>query len=336
MTSPLRVSSPAARMLSPRCGTFFSSNSSPHPEVFSTITTASAPSGMTPPVKILMAWPSSTRIFAGRPAGASSTTSKTSPASASSLRSAYPSTAELSKGGESVVAVRSHASTSPRASPRGVSSTGSLGVLSNTSRSASGYSISFSKSCTFTPRLTCSSPADTLPHSSLLRQQRHSPAWSPGRASDLDRHEDEVGATHRQLAKVGQDLDVAHPAAQPLLVNRHTVVGASDTGGVDAYGLHAALVKVDSGLRSRSRPARSLTCDERVVHVSLALFALDVVAVPARRKEHDLASPERSMLLFPAANWSAVMKGLTPGSPSPARKRTSTTIAGPISSSSGT
>src|SRR5215210_947152 len=302
MVSPLRVSSPAARRLSPGEGTFFSSNSSPQPEVFSTITTASDPSGMTPPVKILMASPSPTRFFAGRPAGASSTTPKTRPASASSLRSAYPSTAELSKGGESVVAVRSHASASPRASSSGVSSTGSLGVLSYTSRSASGYSISFSKSCTFSPRLTCCSPADTLPHGSLLRQQCHSPAWPAGRVSDLDRHEDEVGATHRQLAKVGQDLDVAHPAAQPLLVNRHAVVGASDAGGVDTYGLHAHSVKVDSGLRSGSRPARSLTCDERVVHVSLALFALDVVAVPARQKEHDLARPERFMLLFPGAN----------------------------------
>src|SRR5687767_7860327 len=226
MTSPLRVSSPAARMLSPGEGAFFSSNLSPQPEVFSTITTASVPSGMTPPVKILMASPSPTRLFAGRPAGASSTTPKTRPASASSLRSAYPSTAELSKGGESVVAGRSCASASPRASPSGFFSTGSLGVLSNTSRSASGYLISFSKSCTFTPRLTCGSPADTLPHSSLLRQQRHRPAWSPGRAGDLDRHEYEVGATRRQLAQVGQDLDVAHPAAQPLLVNGHAVVGA--------------------------------------------------------------------------------------------------------------
>src|SRR5215204_7664466 len=302
MTSPSRVSSPAARMLSPGAGTFFSSNSSPQPEVFSTITTASAPSGITPPVKILVASPSPTRLFAGRPAGASSTTPKTRPASASSLRSAYPSTAELSNGGESVVAVRSNASARPRASPSGVFSTGSLGVLSNTSRSASGYSISFSKSCTFTPRLAYRSPADTLPYSSLLRQQCHSPTWPAGRASDLDRHEDEIGATHRQLAKVGQDLDVAHPAAQPLLVNRHAVVGASDAGGVDTYGLHAALVEVDGGLRSRSRPARSLTCDERGVHVSFALFALDVVAVPARQEEHDLARPERFMLLLPGAN----------------------------------
>jgi hypothetical protein len=66
----------------------------------------------------------------------------------------------------------------------------------------------------------------------------------------------------RQLAKVGQDLDVAHPAAQPFLVNRYAVVGASDAGGVDAYGLHAALVQVDGGLWSRSRPARVLSRDE--------------------------------------------------------------------------
>src|SRR3712207_7777646 len=46
---------------------------------------------------------------------------------------------------------------------------------------------------------------------------------------------------------------VAHPAAQSLPVNGHAVVGASDAGGVDAYGLHAALVKVDGGLGSGSR-----------------------------------------------------------------------------------
>src|SRR5919107_4853251 len=266
MTSPLRVSSPAARMLSPRCGTFFSSNLSPQPEVFSTITTASVPSGMTPPVKILIASPSPARLFAGRPAGASSTTPKTRSVSASSLRSAYPSTAELSKGGESVVDGRSWASASPRASPSGVLSTGSRGVLSNTSRSASGYSISFSKSCIFTPRLTYRLLADTLPYSSLLRQQRHRPAWSTGRAGDLDRHEDEVGATRRQLVEVGQDLDVAHPAAQPRLVNRHSVVCAPDAGGVNAHGLHAALVEIDGGLGRGSGPARHLARDERAVH----------------------------------------------------------------------
>ena len=67
-------------------------------------------------------------------------------------------------GGESVDAVRSHASASLRASSSDVSSTGSRGVLSSTSRSASGYSISFSKSCTSTPRLEYFVTADTLPH----------------------------------------------------------------------------------------------------------------------------------------------------------------------------
>src|SRR5215212_6564462 len=66
MTSPRRVSSPAARMLLPAEGTFFSSNSLPQPEVFSTITTASAPAGITPPVKILMASPSPQRVAVHR------------------------------------------------------------------------------------------------------------------------------------------------------------------------------------------------------------------------------------------------------------------------------
>src|SRR3712207_1614273 len=95
---------------------------------------------------------------------------------------------------------------------------------------------------------------------------------------------------------------VAHPAAQSLPVNGHAVVGASDAGGVDAYGLHAALVEVDGGLGSGSRPAWHLARDERAVHVSLTPFALHVVAVPARQEEHDLAGPERSMLLLPTAD----------------------------------
>ena len=115
--------------------------------MFSTITTASAPSGMTPPVKILIASPSPTLFSAGRPAGASSTTMNSLPASASTPLTAYPSTAELSKGGESNLACKSSASASPRASVSGTFSTGNVPVFSSTSLSASGYSTSFSKSC---------------------------------------------------------------------------------------------------------------------------------------------------------------------------------------------
>src|SRR5918997_1086451 len=147
MTSPPRTSSPLRRTFWPGDAVFLSSNSSPQPVVFSTITTASAPSGMTPPVKIFIASPSPTLLDDGRPAGASSTTLKERPPSASALLTAYPSTAELSNGGESNFALTSSASASPCASASGTSSVGSRLTFSSTSLSASGYSMSFSKSC---------------------------------------------------------------------------------------------------------------------------------------------------------------------------------------------
>src|SRR5918997_4978960 len=314
MTSPLRVSSPASRTLSPGDGTFFSSKLSPQPEVFSTMTTASAASGMPPPVKILMASPSPTLFPAGRPAGASSTTGKTRPTPASALRIANPSTAELSKGGESVVASRSRASASPRASPSGTSSTGSRGVLWKTSRSASAYSMSFSKSCTFTPlprtdifrpspRVRYHTPERrdggwTTPGSNP-RQQRHGPARATGGTAYLDRQKDEVRPAHGQHPEVRQDLHVAHPAAQTLLVYGDGVVGAPDAGGVYADGLHAALVEVDGRLGRRGGPARRLARDERSAHVPLPPIALDVVAVPPGPEEHDLALLQAPVLAFP-------------------------------------
>src|SRR4028118_1285510 len=57
MTSPSRVSCPASRMFCPPSAAFLRSKLSPHPEVFSALTTASAPPGAQPPVQDLRASP---------------------------------------------------------------------------------------------------------------------------------------------------------------------------------------------------------------------------------------------------------------------------------------
>ncbi len=69
--SPARKSRPRRRTFSPGCGACVMRTLSPSGTASSWITTASAPSGTTPPVKIRTAWPATTRPSKGCPAGAS-------------------------------------------------------------------------------------------------------------------------------------------------------------------------------------------------------------------------------------------------------------------------
>ena len=82
------------------------------------MTTESAPSGIGAPVMIRIAVPSPTGILAGAPAATSPTTRNEMPCSecapdVSTARTAYPSTAELAKGGTSSGDSTSCAKTNP-------------------------------------------------------------------------------------------------------------------------------------------------------------------------------------------------------------------------------
>ena len=86
-------------------------------------TTASAPSGTTPPVAIPIASPGASGLGAGRPAAIRATTGNRPGVSAA--RTAKPSIAELGNGGRSTVARAASASTRPAASASGTGSDGS-------------------------------------------------------------------------------------------------------------------------------------------------------------------------------------------------------------------
>ena len=86
-------------------------------------TTASAPSGTTPPVEIAIASPGASGRSAGRPAAIRSTTGKVPGVSVE--RSANPSIAELGKRGRSIAANAGSASTRPAASTRATASVSS-------------------------------------------------------------------------------------------------------------------------------------------------------------------------------------------------------------------
>ena len=104
----------------------------------STGTTAVAPSGTAAPVEIAIAVPGRTAASAGCPARASPISSSSAAAPAIN---AYPSMAELSKGGTEIGLSTSSASTRPSASATGTGSAGSRPTASNTWLRASAMGI---------------------------------------------------------------------------------------------------------------------------------------------------------------------------------------------------
>ena len=129
-TSPARTSSPRCRTERPTSGARCRATSAAPPSVSSTGTTASAPSGMGAPVMIRSTWPGRSTCRRVSPAAMSSATGSTTGAArvapaSSAARTAYPSIAELSKPGRSVVATTSRARTSPSADPTGTLCSGS-------------------------------------------------------------------------------------------------------------------------------------------------------------------------------------------------------------------
>ncbi len=89
-------------------------------------------------MRILTAWPGPTTVAVGEPAGAVATTSSVVGGDATSaLRSAKPSIAELSKGGDGIEATRSAASTAPCATDSARSSASAGPTTDSTSRRAS-------------------------------------------------------------------------------------------------------------------------------------------------------------------------------------------------------
>src|SRR5581483_10922589 len=112
-----------------------SSTSLPRSTTYSWGTTASAPSGTTPPVAIAIASPVSSGRVAGRPAAMRNTTGRRP--GASSARSANPSIAELGNGGRSTTAHAGSTSTRPAPASTGTRSDGNGRARASTAASAS-------------------------------------------------------------------------------------------------------------------------------------------------------------------------------------------------------
>ena len=134
-TSPALASSPALRTLVLVTGAQIRTRSptppSPVKVVSSILTTASAPSGMIPPVMMRIAWPGASVTWLTMPAPTQSTiSSSTGTSSLAPSReeetTANPSIAVLSKGDTSMSLVRSAAATRPTAANRSTFSTGIL------------------------------------------------------------------------------------------------------------------------------------------------------------------------------------------------------------------
>src|SRR2546428_103347 len=104
------------------------------------MTTQSAPSGTTPPVRMRAAAPDGRTPSKGRPAADSPATRSVLPPS--EARSAYPSTALEGNAGSDDSAFRSSASTRPTQSASATRSTPSAGMRSRTSAAASSASMS--------------------------------------------------------------------------------------------------------------------------------------------------------------------------------------------------
>src|SRR5438552_1346149 len=144
IVSPLRRSSPACRTESPFGVGAVIVTTSLALSLSSTRTTVSAPSGIGAPVMMRIASPGPTSRSGNSPAATSLTTRSSTGADAtSSPRTAYPSIAELRKGGTSRSAATSSASTSPRASWSGVSTAASVGTPARMRASASSALMSF-------------------------------------------------------------------------------------------------------------------------------------------------------------------------------------------------
>ena len=112
----------------------------------STITIASAPTGMGAPVMMRMASPCWSTRSVYPPAATSPTTGSTTGASADApatdaATTAYPSTAELANGGTSSPATTGAASTIPTAARHGTSTTGSTAQWDSTWARASPMGI---------------------------------------------------------------------------------------------------------------------------------------------------------------------------------------------------
>ena len=142
-SAPASRSPPAARTWSPglaSCST--RTASSPSRRVRSTMTIASAPSGIGAPVMIRIASPGPTATVGAWPAGRSPTTrSRTgapgAAADVSAARTAYPSIAVFANGGTDSEVTTSSASTRPSASRLGHSTGVSDSTAVSTSRCAS-------------------------------------------------------------------------------------------------------------------------------------------------------------------------------------------------------
>jgi hypothetical protein len=145
---PAAMSAPAAITFSPGATGRYTDTASSVASVRSTITTASAPAGMTAPVETSTPVPAETASVGGCPAwtapvSARVTGSVSVAAKVSAARTAYPSIAARSKPGTSIGAVCGAASTRPAADSSGtdvmpLGSTGSASI----SRCASAASIS--------------------------------------------------------------------------------------------------------------------------------------------------------------------------------------------------